>query len=165
MSLRFFNDFDDLFANDVTFSLLPLRMADSDNCKGKKACRPVSTALSTFTTQHRLGHLDVIESDTDCTVTMDLPGVAKEDVQVHFDDANRMLTVEAERQSQFAKEGDEGNDRYFHQERYFGKVHRSVMMPENIDGDSVQASLDNGVLRLVFGKRPEKETRKRISIN
>ena len=162
MSLRFFNDFDDLFTNDVTFSLLPLRMADSE-CRGKKACRPTN-ALSTFTTQHRLGHLDVIESDNDCTVTVDLPGVAKEDVQVHFDDANRMLTVEAERHSESTKEGDE-NDRYFHQERYFGKVHRSVMMPENIDGDSVQASLDNGVLRLVFGKRPEKETRKRISIN
>lgn len=170
MFLRFFNDFDDFFGDrDVTFSLLPLRMTEQnqsqpDLCKSKGKCtRPLGLTSSGFATAHRLASLDVAESENECIVHVDLPGITKEDVQVHFDESNRLLTVEAERKAEFKEEDAKQN--FFHHERYFGRVQRSVTLPENVDGQSVKASMDNGVLKLIFGKKPEKETRQRIEIN
>ncbi len=177
MPLRFFNDFDDYFGDSlsdrghgVTFSLLPLRMSDSDDqaspsemCKTKNKCtKPLKiTTPSSFGSTHRLASLDVIENESECVVQVDLPGIAKDDIQVHFDDSNRLLTVEAERKAMFKEEA---KPNFYHHERYYGRVQRSVTLPENVDGESVKASMDDGVLKLVFEKKPEKETRQRIEI-
>lgn len=187
MSFRFL-DFDDLFDDsNITFSMVPMRMQDSRECKrvcpaGKegKVC-PLGSSWTR--NMAHLARMDVVDKDTECTVKVELPGVKKEDIQVNYDAATHVLTVEAHRHEEKtikdkepeAAEGPEDDKKstasaktarpqYFYQERFFGQIKRQVTLPDNIDGDSCTASLADGILQLVFGKKAAQESRKRISI-
>jgi HSP20 family protein len=107
----------------------------------------------------RAPRLDVVESDSAYTVTLDLPGVAREDVQVSAE--GRRVTLKAE-----ARRGDENAEgqRLVWRERSSAGFERSFVLPEEVDQASSTAKLENGVLTLTLAKRrPAAETR--ITIN
>lgn len=92
--------------------------------------------------------LDVSETDSTYTVTVDLPGVSKEDVKVSVD--GRVVTLEA--QAQPAQETKEG-ERVVYRERSAVSYSRSVTLPVEVDEAASQAKLDNGVLTLTLAKK------------
>lgn len=92
--------------------------------------------------------LDVSETDTAYTVTVDLPGVAKEDVKVSVD--GRQVTLEAK--SQATQEKKDG-ERVVYRERSATTFSRSFTLPVEVDQTASQAKLDNGVLTLTLAKK------------
>lgn len=88
-------------------------------------------------------------------IELDAPGVAKEDVELTFDKG--VLSVALERK---APQGDRTN---WHNERGFGKVSRSVSLPETVDPETITAELQNGVLHVTIAKIPEAQP-KRIDV-
>lgn len=85
-------------------------------------------------------------------VEMDLPGVKTEDLEV---------TMEAGRLMVGAKRiFDREDRRVIHNERRFGEVARSVELPDSIDPETIEASLENGLLRVDLKKRAEVLPRK-----
>ncbi|HEY1392916.1 MAG TPA: Hsp20/alpha crystallin family protein [Methylibium sp.] len=94
--------------------------------------------------------LDLVESDTGYTVTVDLPGVAKEDVKVSID--GRKLTLQA--QSKVEKEQKDG-ERVLYRERSVASYSRSFTLPVEVDQAASQAKLDNGVLTLTLVKKAQ----------
>lgn len=92
--------------------------------------------------------LDVAETDAGYTVTIDLPGVAKEDVKVSVD--GRRVTVEAQTRS--AQEKKEG-ERVIYRERSVSSYSRSFTLPVEIDQGACQAKLEHGVLTLSLAKK------------
>ena len=92
--------------------------------------------------------LDVAESERAYTVTLDLPGVAKEDVQVSVDGRRVSISAEAKRE-EAKKEG----DRLIYRERSVSSCARSFTLPVEIDQGDAVARLDNGVLTLTLPKR------------
>ena len=125
-----------------------------------------STALSTQRTGPTTStilpllstRLDMTESDDSYRVHVELPGVRKDDIRVSVD--GDVLTVEAERKERTERQ----DDRYHYAERRFGKIRRQVPLPTNADKEKVEAKFEDGVLQLQFGKAPESEKRKTISI-
>ena len=119
-----------------------------------------SCAASTVcsTSSHRsIGHrasaartpaLDLAETDKDYTVTLDLPGVAKEQVQVSID--GRVVKVEAKAQSEDEKKD---GDRIVYRERSASQFARSFKLPVELDQAASSAKLDHGVLTLTLAKR------------
>jgi len=102
--------------------------------------------------------LDVKQEGQTLVVTADVPGVAKEDLSVTVE--NGILTIAAERKME--KETKESD---FHiKERSYGKFCRSIQLPADIDQKSVNAKLENGVLKLVLDKSAESKLCK-ISIS
>jgi HSP20 family protein len=92
--------------------------------------------------------LDVAETESAFTVHMDLPGVAKQDVQVSID--GRRITVQAQaRREEERKEG----ERVVHRERAVASFARSFTLPVEVDQAQSGARLDNGVLTLTLSKR------------
>lgn len=92
--------------------------------------------------------LDVSETDTSYTVTVDLPGIAKEDVKVSVD--GREVTLEAKAQSaQDKKDG----ERVVYRERSAASFSRRFTLPVEVDESASQAKLDNGVLTLTLVKK------------
>jgi HSP20 family protein len=83
--------------------------------------------------------LDVAETERGYKVSIDLPGVAKEDVKI---------TVEG-RQVHVRKEG----ERTIHRERSSSSFARVFTLPEELDEDNSQAKLENGVLTLTLAKK------------
>ena len=92
--------------------------------------------------------LDVAETDKGYSVSLDLPGVAKEDVKITID--GRRVSVSAQSQREQTTKDDE---RLIYRERSSASFARSFTLPEDVDQQASEAKLDNGVLKLQLAKK------------
>ena len=92
--------------------------------------------------------LDVAETENGYSVSLDLPGVAKDDVKIAID--GRHVSVSAQTQREETKKDGE---RVIYRERSAARFARSFTLPEEIDQAESQAKLDNGVLSLTLTKK------------
>lgn len=92
--------------------------------------------------------VDVSESEQAYTVSAEVPGVRKEDIQVSIDGG--MVTLSAEVKQADSQAGDE---KLLRSERYYGSVSRSFQLPVEIEEGQAKARYDNGVLTLTLPKR------------
>jgi HSP20 family protein len=102
---------------------------------------------------------DVVVTDEHVTVTMDVPGLQVDDLEIELE--NDVLTVRGERYYPYTTDG--GSRAWQRIERDFGKFERSLQVPRGLDSDAIEASLDAGVLELRIPK-PEKLKPKRVQI-
>jgi len=100
---------------------------------------------------------DVTVSDGDMVLTMDLPGLTTDDLEIEL--VNGYLLVRGERKRPQVAEG----TRWAHTERTFGRFERRIKLPDGVDPDKITASMDNGVLSLIVPK-PERMIPRTISI-
>lgn len=99
--------------------------------------------------------VDVTENANDYTVLAELPGIAKEDINVNID--GQLLSISAERKRE--KETRDG-ERLLRTERYFGKVSRSFQLAQEIDEAQASAQFTDGVLKLVLPKKAPAQARR-----
>ncbi|KAI8820663.1 HSP20-like chaperone [Fimicolochytrium jonesii] len=102
--------------------------------------------------------IDVSENEKEYVIKADLPGLKKEDINIHVED--NMLTLEGERKS----EHEEKSDRRHIVERSFGRFRRSLRVPPDAQVENSSARMENGVLELTLPKNPAAEQRKRIDV-
>jgi HSP20 family protein len=93
--------------------------------------------------------MDVVESDNQLTIRLDLPGLKPEDVHVEME--NGVLTISGEVGDTVEKEG----DRYHYRERSYGSFQRSLRLPNTFDAENIDASFENGVLNITLPKLPQ----------
>jgi len=101
---------------------------------------------------------DVKETDDSVVVTMDLPGVDKNDVDITVTDDN--LTVRATKTASMETE----QEGYHKKERTFARFERTVALPVAVKSDEARARLNNGVLEITLPKEVV-TSKKRISID
>lgn len=93
--------------------------------------------------------VEVTENDTGYLVKAEVPGVAKDDIEVSVD--GNVVTVSAEvKREKEAKEG----EKVLRTERYYGAVTRAFTLPMDVDFAKAEAKIDNGVLMLTLPKAP-----------
>lgn len=97
--------------------------------------------------------VDIYDEGDELVVEMDLPGLKKEDIEIHMD--GDTLTVRGER-----KRPDEERRRYARSERVFGPFERSFSINIPIKVEEVKASYENGVLTLRLPKAEEARPRR-----
>ena len=95
--------------------------------------------------------LDVAETEHGYSVTIDLPGVAKDDVKITID--GRRVNVGAPSKREATKKDIEDPSRVIYRERSSAGFSRSFTLPEEVDQEASQAKLDNGVLTLELAKK------------
>ncbi|MEE4236659.1 MAG: Hsp20/alpha crystallin family protein [Anderseniella sp.] len=102
---------------------------------------------------------DLSETDKEIELTVELPGVEEEDIDISL--AGEMLTVRGEKKSETEKK-----DKDYHVvERSYGMFERATRLPCPIDEDKIDAVFRNGVLKITLPKAPEAQTRsKKIAI-
>jgi HSP20 family protein len=100
---------------------------------------------------------DVTVSEGDLVLTMDLPGLTTEDVEIEL--VGDSLTVRGERKRPQVAEG----STWAHGERAFGRFERTIRVPHGVDPDAITASMSEGVLSLIVPK-PERLKPKSIAI-
>jgi HSP20 family protein len=101
--------------------------------------------------------LDISERKDAYLITVELPGVALDDLQITMQDS--LLTIQGERH--FAHDSSE---QQFHRvERCYGAFRRSITLPAHVVADAVQATIDGGVLQVVVPKAEEAKP-KRITV-
>jgi HSP20 family protein len=100
--------------------------------------------------------LSVWEADDAYHVELDVPGVAKDDIELTFEKGTLQIVAER-KESETERKG-------LHEERVYGTVTRSLNLSEAVDPDSIQAELSDGVLHVTVAKVPEVQPKK-IDIN
>ncbi|MGH9381392.1 MAG: Hsp20/alpha crystallin family protein [Thermoanaerobaculia bacterium] len=98
--------------------------------------------------------VDVHEADDTLTVTAELPGLRKQDVDITLED--NVLKLSGERRF----EKDEKRESYHRIERAYGRFSRSFTLPRNVDRSRVEAQFENGLLKIVLPKSEEARARK-----
>jgi HSP20 family protein len=101
--------------------------------------------------------LDISERKDAYLVTVELPGVELDDLQITMEDG--LLTIQGERQ--FAHDSSE---QQFHRvERRYGAFRRSITLPAQVQAEQIEASANNGVLQIMVPKMEEAKP-KRIQV-
>jgi len=101
--------------------------------------------------------LDISERKDAYLVTVELPGVDADDLEITLEDG--LLTIQGERR--FTQESSE---QQFHRvERRYGAFRRSITLPAQVMGEQIEATVDNGVLQILVPKL-EEATPKRIQV-
>ena len=102
--------------------------------------------------------MDIKENDDSYMILADLPGVAKDDIEVRLE--NGVLSISGEKRVD--KETGKGT-RNHRTERFHGSFSRRFTLPSAVDADRVNADYKDGVLHLAIPK-VEEEKRKAIDI-
>lgn len=90
--------------------------------------------------------VEVAEAEKDVTVTMAVPGVPKDKIDISVDD--HVLTVRGEHR----KESEEKKQDYHRQEIRYGSFARSVRLPAEVDAGKAEADLKDGMLKIRLPK-------------
>ena len=82
-------------------------------------------------------------------ISVELPGVAEEDITLTANDG--VLTLKGEKKT----EREEKGETWFFSERQYGGFSRSFRLPPDADDGKVKADLKDGVLAITVAKREE----------
>ena len=103
--------------------------------------------------------VDIAEDVKAIFIEADMPGIKKEDIKVSMEDD--VLSISAER-----TQSEEEKKKGFHRiERSWGSLCRSFTLGENVDADKIEATYENGVLKIKVPKiEPKVKTGKEIPV-
>lgn len=127
------------------------------------ACNPTFTS---FASPSFVPDVDVLENKDNYTLSMDLPGLTQENVDISLKD--NVLTVasvqnethEVQENKENSKEENENKPVYLIRERARRQFKRSFKLPRDINAQEVSATFKNGVLEINIPRKPEEEAKK-----
>ncbi|OGH82045.1 MAG: hypothetical protein A2373_03335 [Candidatus Magasanikbacteria bacterium RIFOXYB1_FULL_40_15] len=99
---------------------------------------------------HREGELsvDVINTDNNIIVISTMAGAGADKIEVYVH--NDLLTIKGERMAPY-DDVEEGE--YIHQECFWGKFSRTVVLPFDVKGEQAKAKYENGILTISIPKK------------
>ena len=90
--------------------------------------------------------LDLHEDKDQYTVSLELPGLKREDISVQIEDGDLVIT--GERKSENVSESTEVH----RQERFYGKFARTISLGAEVKAESVKAAYKDGILTVTLPK-------------
>ena len=109
-------------------------------------------------TESSMMKTDIKEHENGYELTIDMPGVKKEDIKAELNDG--YLTVSAESNSSKDEKDEKG--KYICRERYTGSYSRSFYVGDAVTEEDIKAKFENGTLTLEVPKKealPEKQNK------
>lgn len=100
--------------------------------------------------------INVSENDKEIEVTVEVPGMDQNDVEINLRDD--VLTIKGEKK----QEKEEKDKEYYHVESSYGSFYRSLQIPCEVEQDQVKAAFKKGVLKIYLPKseKAKKNVRK-----
>lgn len=128
--------FDSFFAGDDWFGMTPLSGA----------------------TAGLMPKLDLSETSNELHLTMELPGMSEQDIDVEL--LENAVRIHGEKKDERETQGHD-----FHRtERLFGSFERVVPLPVKVHRDGVSATVKNGVLTVVLPKAEPSAVQQKIPV-
>ena len=105
---------------------------------------------------------DIVEKDDQYMLNMELPGYKKEDIQLELKDGYLMINAT----NNYNNEEKDNDGHVIRRERYSGSCSRNFYVGDKIKEEDIQASFDNGELKIALPKdtTPQIEDKKFIPI-
>jgi len=101
--------------------------------------------------------VEVSERDGNLVVSADLPGIRKEDIDIELQDDALILRGKRN------EEHEEKRGNVSYTERSYGSFVRTIALPPAVKPDDMDATFQNGVLRVTL-RLPQESSRRRIPI-
>jgi HSP20 family protein len=98
--------------------------------------------------------VDIREEQDRFLLIADIPGVKREDVEVTLEDG--VLTIKGERKS----ENEETREGFHRKERVHGVFMRQFTLPDTVNTDNINATVNDGVLEIGIPKQAKPEPKK-----
>jgi HSP20 family protein len=114
-----------------------------------RAMRELAPSISGF-----VPAFDVRETPDSYVIEGDVPGLKEKDLEINL--VGHRLSISGKRESRREEKGEQ----YFTCERQSGTFTRSFTLPEGVDLDHIDASVDDGVLRVTIPKTEKYKPRK-----
>ena len=94
--------------------------------------------------------VNVIEHEDDYCVELAVPGMSKDDFQVHVDqNDNLVITMEKKEE----KKNDKKEERYLRREFSYSKFQQTLVLPDDVEKEKISAHVEHGVLTVELPKR------------
>lgn len=101
-----------------------------------------------------LPSLEIAENEKQYTVSIDLPGLKKDQIKIEMHDKTLTFSGERKREEHFQ------DKQMRRMEKSYGFFKRSFALPENVEVDKIEAKYENGVLELNIPKSQPSPTKK-----
>ena len=148
---RFWTDFDDIFDS--------FRRDMDRMFWGPSLGSPVVPRMRVLKRGYYMP-MNLEDKEDSLLLTVEMPGVKKEDTKLSIEDGLLTISVKAEDENEESEEG-----KYLFKERSSFSCSRCVRLPENIDEEKVNAKMIDGVLHIEIPKsEPEKKEAKESNI-
>jgi HSP20 family molecular chaperone IbpA len=148
------------FTLGLGFCLLPFHEAKAfhdDWLFGKSFFQGFDFPISQ-TTSNFVSHIS--ETDKALTISFDVPGLSKEDINIHLKDQN-VLVIDGKKETKKKKDEKTLYESEFSSRSFY----QAFRLPGNVDTSKIDAEVKNGVLRIVVPKKPESKMKgKKIAI-
>lgn len=102
--------------------------------------------------------INVIEKKNEYDVEFAAPGMTKEDFKVSLDE-ERNLVIELDKKVE-KNECDKECGHYLRREFSYTKFHQTLLLPDDVNRDTISATAENGVLKVVLPKLQPQEMKK-----
>lgn len=103
--------------------------------------------------------VNVIENETDYKVEVAAPGMTKEDFTVHLADENQ-LVISMEKKN----ETKDDSNKYLRREFSYSKFQQTLVLPDDVEKEHINASVNDGVLTIDLPKKTQKEKAKECRV-
>lgn len=94
---------------------------------------------------------DVKENSNNYELTIDMPGIEKENVRAELKDGYLIISTS----SGYCNDEKDNNGRYIRRERHYGSCSRSFYIGKAVTQDEIKANFKNGTLKLTVPKKKE----------
>ena len=113
--------------------------------------------------------INVIEDEKKYTVEVAAPGMCKEDFDIQINENNDLvIKMEKKTSSETGnKEEEKCNCRYLRREFSYTKFQQTLILPEDVDKEMINAKVENGVLTIDLPKiviKEEPKTSRQINV-
>lgn len=98
--------------------------------------------------------INVIENEKEYDVELAAPGLSKDDFKIHVDGEGNLCIV-MEKKSDNREERRKG--RYLRREFSYEKYQQTLLLPEDVNADRIEAKMENGVLNIHLPKKEKVE--------
>lgn len=102
-------------------------------------------------------YTNIVETQDNYKISLELPGVKKDDVKINVIDNTLVIKGEKKRDEEIDEK------RYYRFERVFGAFERKIQFTSDVDVNKINASFKDGILNIEVGKKEESKP-KEISI-
>ena len=104
--------------------------------------------------------INVIEKSSEYDVELAAPGMTRDDVKVTLDeDENLVVAFEKKTENNEKKDG-----HYLRREFAYTKFHQTLLLPDDVDRDTIEANVANGVLTVKLPKKTAQQMQREAKV-
>ena len=97
--------------------------------------------------------INVMENDKEYKLEIAAPGMCKDDFVIHINkEGNLVIEMEKKNCGCKGKEEEKKDCKYLRKEFSYSKFRQTLLLPDNVDKENIEAQVANGVLKVIIPK-------------